>query len=108
MAIPEISLDDLVSRFDPDVHEKLRRLAVSNPTDTHLVLYENQLFDSSQFGARSALIVGPQRSTPTLEVALAGHLGHLASDRKEPVAYTVLGTARTDTTSQERPDAASA
>lgn len=102
MAIPEISLDELVSKFDPEVQPKLRRLAAANPNDTHMVLYENQLFDSSQFGAKSALIIGPGRSTQTLEVALAGHLGHAVSDMKIPTGYVVLEKLRADTTSQER------
>jgi hypothetical protein len=83
------SLDGLLAQFDASVHDQLRRLATM-PGTTHIVVFENIQMDSSECGAKSALGIGPMRTTKTLEEAAAGHLGDLPSQRKYPCAYVAL------------------
>jgi hypothetical protein len=85
----EITMDELLAQFHPSVHDAIRR-AAQLPGTTHLVMFENQLFDSSRFGERSVLAIGPGRSTKTLEEAYAGRLGQMASDMQIPVAHVTL------------------
>ena len=82
----EITFDEFLSKFDPDVHDNIRRAACL-PGTTHVVLFENILMDSSAFGSRTAMVVGPHRTYRTLEDAYATHLGDLPSQRKYPVAH---------------------
>jgi hypothetical protein len=82
-----MSLDDLVSMFDEDVRPRILEVW-EDPRTAGIVVYENQDFWSSQFGARTAMAVGPER-TYTLEQALAGNLGNLPSNFQYPTCYAV-------------------
>jgi hypothetical protein len=85
----KITMDELLKQFDESVHDRLRALA-EKPGTSHLVVFENQMLDSSQAGARSALRIGPACTTKTLDEAAGGWLGDLPSERKYPVAFVEL------------------
>jgi len=82
----QLTLDEFLARFDPEVHEKLRA-AASKESVTHLVLFENQMFDSSQFGRRTAVLIGPPFTYKKLSDIEGGWLNDLPSQRQYPVAY---------------------
>ena len=86
MSLKKITLEELIAKFDPSVHEKIRRIAGKEGT-THMVLFENVDFSSSRFGACSALAIGPGNTYRTLEEVENAHLGDLPSERKYPTAY---------------------
>jgi hypothetical protein len=85
--VNKITPTELLEMFDPTVRDRIRA-NYAKPGVTALVVYENQMFDSSQFGARSALIVGPTCTIQTVEEA-AKHRMHteLASTQQIAVAY---------------------
>lgn len=80
----KITEAELLEMFDPEVHDRLRA-----SLDKHdgLVVFENQAFDSSQFGARSALPYGPEASNKRLEDLEGKWLNDLPSQRQYAVAY---------------------
>jgi hypothetical protein len=75
-----------VAKFDPEVHDRLRRVA-SKEQVTCLVLFENQMFDSSEFGRRTAVMIGPPFTYKKLSDVEGGWLNDLPSQRQYPVAY---------------------
>lgn len=85
----KITMDELLTQFDASVHDALRALA-EKPGTSHLVVFENQMLDSSALGQRSALRIGPACTTKTLDEAARGWLGDLPSQRKYPTAYVEL------------------
>jgi len=82
----ELSWLEFVAWFDASVHEQLRA-ALDKPGIVALVLFENQLMDSSHFGERTALRVGPECTYKDV-AACEGHwLNDLPSQRQYPVAF---------------------
>lgn len=60
------------------------------PDATGIVLFVNVDFSSSQFGAWTCLPVGPSNSLKSVTEAYGRHLGDLPSQRKYPMAATLL------------------
>lgn len=83
-----ISWDELLQQFDPCVHDALQGLT-SKPGTEFLVVFQNQNFDASGFGATSAVAVGPGHTYRSLQDAYATWLGDLPSQRQHPVAHAV-------------------
>lgn len=69
--------------FDPET----LKAAAAREGVTHLVLFENQQMDASEYGAASACIVGPGRTFATLDEAFAARLGELPSRFQYPTGY---------------------
>ncbi len=83
----KITLTQLLEMFDPEFHDRIRA-NYEKPGVSALVVYENQDFCSSQFGARSALIVGPTCTYTTVEEAGKARMHtELASTQQIAVAY---------------------
>lgn len=82
----QLSFDEFVNCFDESLLGRITELAEDKGT-TYLVLFENQQMDSSWFGARSCVPIGPHRTYETLESIEGGHLYDLPSQRQYPQAY---------------------
>lgn len=89
----QLTLGKFVEKFDKRVRGAVRELAQKKGV-SHLVLFENQDFTSSQFGARTALAVGPSRTYQTLESVEGQWLNDLPSQRQYPVAYAGTGRSK--------------
>lgn len=82
----QITFEQLLEMFDPDVHPRLK----DNFKQTHvtgMVVFENQQMDSSRFGHRTAMIVGPQCTYKTVEECEGKHLHDLPSQRQYATAF---------------------
>lgn len=87
MPIKHVDLDTLLQEVDPCLQRKVRRL-LDLPGTAALVLFENGCFDSSSFGARTVVAVGPQRAIHNLEECEGRWLNDLPSQRQYPkLAY---------------------
>lgn len=86
----EITMAELLELMDPEVHDRLKKIAASDPTDEAMVYYQNVDMCSSQLGKSSVAVVGPSRGIPSLEAALKGHLNDLPSQRQYPQSYVAL------------------
>jgi hypothetical protein len=62
----QISYAELEAHFDPELRNRLRFLA-DIPGATAMVLFRNQMIDSSNAGACTARLVGPECSCTSLE-----------------------------------------
>lgn len=87
--IEELTLEQFLGRFEAGVRDALLANG-RKPGVSHLVLFENLDFCSSNFGQRTALIVGPG-CTYTLEQAAGNRLGDVPSRFQYPVAYCAVG-----------------
>jgi hypothetical protein len=68
----------------------LNNLKSRFPSATHAVLFVNQAFDNSQFGAWHVMAVGPDNTYKNLEEIDGKHLNDLPSLRQYPVAAIEL------------------
>jgi hypothetical protein len=57
------------------------------PDATAVVLFRNQNFDSSRFGAQSVIVVGPSNTFKSPEDCKGKWLFDLPSQRQQPVAW---------------------
>lgn len=85
----QVSKEEFLALFDPDVHAGILAL-VEEFKATHIVCYENQTFDGSEFGKRTALAVGPMNTRKTLADA-DHHIFDLPSQRQYPTVYWEVG-----------------
>ena len=87
----KITKGELLDLFDRSVRVDLEQ-AFRHEGTTHVVVFENLQMDSSAFGERTAVRVGPGCSY-SLQEALDNHLYDLPSQRQYPVAYAPTGQA---------------
>ena len=85
----ELTMKELLEMFDEAVHGDILD-AAKRFNSTHVVVFENQAFDSSAFGSRSAVCVGPNNTYKTPQECEGKHLLDLPSQRQYPVAYAVV------------------
>lgn len=85
----QITPDELFAMFDESVHQTIRdRVAWKQPADTEaVVVFENQQMDSSAFGDRTAVVVGPGCTIRSVKACKNQHLNDLPSQRQYPVAF---------------------
>lgn len=89
--IAEITLPELLDRFDVDVRERVKDLALRSPDVAAIVVMENRQLDSSCLGQRSALAVGPGCTYKLEDVVQANfRLGDVPSRFQYPVAIYIL------------------
>lgn len=84
----QITMPEILDLFDKSVHARIKELA-QNPRTSHLVLFENQDFCSSRFGAKSLMQIGPDCTYKTLSDVEGHHLNDLPSQRQYPIAFWV-------------------
>jgi hypothetical protein len=97
----QISYAELEAHFDPELRDRLRFL-VDIPGATALVLFRNQMLDSSGAGTCTARLVGPECSCASLEQAYASHLGDLPSQRQQAIAHCLLPVVAAPSDEQAR------
>ena len=86
----EISLREVFEKMDPSTHQKIIDVAKSYEA-THLAVYECIQMDSSSFGNRSVICVGPNNTIKTPEeLAKSIHKPETVSQREYPQAYAVF------------------
>lgn len=85
----EITFEQLLEKFHESTHERFRGFR-DDLGNTYIVLFENQMFDSSAFGERTAVAVGPDKTYKTLADVANGWLNDLPSQRQYPIAYVEL------------------
>lgn len=86
--LKKLTLEEFLALFDPEVHDGIRAAIARYPDCEGIVCMENLQMDSSQFGARSALVMGPSNSWPLVKVKEAGfRLGDVPSRFQYPTAY---------------------
>jgi hypothetical protein len=81
----QITIDELFSLFDKEMHDGLVK-ALDLPGTDGAVVFENLQLDSSALGQRTAVVYGPGRSAKTYAELGATHLNDLPSRRQYPVA----------------------
>ena len=84
--LKKITMGKLKELTHVSIHARLEQSLKKEGVD-YLVLFENQQFDSSEFGKRSILSVGPTCTYKTLEEVAKGHLGNVPSRFQYPVSY---------------------
>ena len=82
----KITQAELLALIDKSVHEQILEKA-KRLQATHLVLFENQMFDSSDFGGRSVLCVGGNCSTKSPMDCEGQWLNDLPSQRRYAIKY---------------------
>lgn len=85
MAIEDVDRETFFAMFDPDTHAQLEEM-LGRDSATGIVAFENLQMDSSSFGARSAVIVGPTCTFTSIEACSTIWLKDLPSERQYPVA----------------------
>lgn len=75
---------------DQDATKILKHFRKNYPTATHVVLFVNHDFNSSQFGAWTCMVIGPGQTFATLEEVDGKHLHDLPSQRQYPAGYIEL------------------
>jgi hypothetical protein len=79
--------EEFLAQFDEEVHSRLREV-MNREGVSSLVMFENQMFDSSAFGQRTALCVGSGCTYKSVEEAAGMHLGEVPSRFQYPLLYT--------------------
>ena len=69
-----------------------RTIEKKNPTATHVILFVNLDFSSSQMGRWTLVACGPDQFIGTPEEAEGHHLNDLPSQRQYAVAYVPINT----------------
>jgi len=83
MSIKIITFDEVLKMFDESVHDRIR-YHWDKPGTVGLVVFENMVFDSSAFGARSCLPVGEPWTYKTIKECEGKWLNDLPSQRQYP------------------------
>ncbi len=84
--LEKVTLQELLERFEAEIRmvivERIATLGAS-----HVVCFENLQMDSSAFGARTALMVGPTCTYKTVDEIRERRLGELPSVFQYPTCY---------------------
>lgn len=83
----EVSKEEFLELFDPSVHDKLREALERYPGAEGLVCFTNVAFDSSSFGKRTAIVVGPSNTFTSFKFCEGKWLNDLPSQRQYPDEY---------------------
>lgn len=86
-AMDRLTWEEFQAKFPDEVVDALRKARMT-PGTAALVLSENQQMDSSSFGARTAMRVGPACTYKTWQECEGHWLHDLPSQRQYIVAYT--------------------
>ena len=85
--LKQLTRDEFLSHFDPSVHARIKAAVVRYPDAEAVVIFENVAFDSSAFGDRQALVVGPSNTFKSVEFCEGKWLNDLPSQRQYPQAF---------------------
>jgi hypothetical protein len=82
----QVTKEEVMKQMDESVHLAIEASIVKNKA-THLVLFENQDFCSSKFGARTAVCVGPECTYKKPEECNNHWLNDLPSQRQYATTF---------------------
>lgn len=86
--LKKLTPNDFLDLFDESVHSAILASAARYPDREALVCFENLQMDSSLFGLRSALVVGPSNTYNLEDIVKSGaRLGDVPSRFMYPVSY---------------------
>jgi hypothetical protein len=77
----QVNAQEFLALFDESVHQAIAA-NLTRHKSVAVVCFENQMFDSSAFGARSALGIGPNNTYKTVEACEGQWLNDLPSQRQ--------------------------
>lgn len=83
----ELSKIELLNLMDPDVWDDIAKSLAQYPDAAGLVVFENQTFDSSEFGARTVCVIGPSNTYGTPKECEGKHINDLPSQRQHAAYY---------------------
>jgi hypothetical protein len=89
-----LSKTEFLSLFDESVHAAIMEQFNRFPDAEAVVCFENLAFDSSNFGARSALVVGPSNTFKSIGECDGKWINDLPSQRQYPVSYLTRAPAQ--------------
>lgn len=84
--IERLLLDKFLELADAAMQHQIAAL-LNSPGVNGIMCYEVKQIDSSQFGRRSFMTFGPDRTVKTLDEAMQHRLGDVPSRFAYPVAY---------------------
>lgn len=82
----KITVEELSEMFDAEEQDKLAGMFFRSDV-TAIVVFQNQMMDSSRFGESTAVAIGPGCTYKTLEDIRGRHLGDVPSRFQHPIAY---------------------
>jgi hypothetical protein len=85
--VRKVSREEFLAMFDPRVYDTLRSTLERYPDAEALVCFENLAFDSSAFGDRSAVVVGPSNTFRSVADCVGKWLNDLPSQRQYASAW---------------------
>jgi hypothetical protein len=85
--VEKLTWSEFEMKFEPECRSALRANRLKEGCAA-MVLFENHMFDSSAFGRRTGIMVGPGCTYGTWQECEGGHLNDLPSQRQQAVAYT--------------------
>lgn len=86
----KITFGELLKKFAPVFQKKIEAAIERYPDATHVVIFENHNFDSSRFGERTAILVGPSNTYKSPEACEGKYLGDLPSERQYADNYAEI------------------
>ena len=93
----QLKVHEFFKLFDPEVHQDIINSVRKYPDAEAVVVFENVAFDSSQFGRRSALVVGPSNTFTSVEFCKGRWLYDLPSQRQYPQSFIPAADIRSIT-----------
>jgi hypothetical protein len=89
----KLTYNELKAMVDVECMPRLKD-AVSLYRDAEaVVVFENQMMDSSQLGQMSFVVVGPSNTFPSVELCKGRWINDLPSQRQHAVAYWLVDAA---------------
>jgi hypothetical protein len=89
--VRELNETEFLGLFDASVRDRIKANSQKPGVDA-VVCFENLQMDSSEFGKRSALIMGPGCSHALTEIETGGRLGDTPSRHQYPTALWRIQT----------------
>lgn len=84
--LKEVTFEEFLKMFDPIMHDRIKKSA-SDQKAEYVVCFQNLQMDSSNFGKRTMMVIGPACTSKTVDEIREGHLGQTPSTFQYPVAY---------------------
>jgi hypothetical protein len=88
----QLNATEFLAQFDESIHSALLNAIQRYPDSIGLVCFENANFDSSRFGERSALVVGPSNTYRTFADCENQWINDLPSERQYATNYATRDT----------------
>lgn len=85
----QLNKEEFFVQFDTSIHDQIVKSAAAYPDAEAIVRFENQDLSSTNLGAASALVVGPNNTFKSVTDCEGKWLYDLPSQRQYPVNYVL-------------------